>query len=167
MRNESGFTMVELIVVGAILAILAAAAIPNFIGWLPEHRLRSAADDINSCFQLAKLQAVRENAPVTIQVDAATDTLTVFMDDGNGGGSAENRVREGDEQAFKIVQMPNGIDLTANRTWFGYDGRGRPLGAQIGSTFLVNSRGSTLGVRTNFTGYPRYIVKVGSDWVLK
>jgi hypothetical protein len=34
--------MIELITVVAILAVITAVAIPNYIGWLPGHRLRSA-----------------------------------------------------------------------------------------------------------------------------
>mgnify|MGYP001828181416 CR=1 FL=1 len=38
MRNESGFTLFELMVVLGIMAILASVAVPGFLGWLPSHR---------------------------------------------------------------------------------------------------------------------------------
>jgi type IV fimbrial biogenesis protein FimT len=165
MRNQSGFSLMELMTVMAIVAIVTAVAVPNFISWLPDHRLRSAADDINTSFQFARMQAVRENGNVTIEVDAANDELIVFLDDGSGGGVAGNRVRDGGEQAFKIIEMPAGIDLTANRTWFGYTGRGMPLGNAFGSIFLENTRSHYLGVSTNFAGNPRFIHSDnGSTW---
>ena len=66
MRNDSGFTLFELMVVVGIMAILASVAIPGFLGWLPKYRMRSAADDVLSTLQQAKLRAVRENANVSV-----------------------------------------------------------------------------------------------------
>ena len=64
MRNNSGLTIIELMVVIGILAILAGVAIPGFISWLPNYRMRSAADEVYSTLQNVKLRAVRENAIV-------------------------------------------------------------------------------------------------------
>ena len=70
MRNNSGFTAVELLVVIALIAILAAIAVPNFIGWLPNYRLRAATHDLYSNFQKAKLTAVKRNTNTAVRFDA-------------------------------------------------------------------------------------------------
>jgi hypothetical protein len=64
----------------------------------------------------------------------------IFVDDGHGGGTAENWVRDGDEESVVSRRMPAGvtIDLTATtladkRTRF--SGRG-----WIGNTGLVRLR---------------------------
>ena len=56
---HAGFTVTELMVVIAILAILAASGIPMVTSWLPNHRLNVAARDLFSNFQLAKLTAIK------------------------------------------------------------------------------------------------------------
>ena len=46
MRKNSGFTLIELMVVIALIVVLSAIAIPNYIAWLPKYRLNSAVDDV-------------------------------------------------------------------------------------------------------------------------
>ncbi len=54
-----GFTLIELIVVLAIVSILLAAAAPSATNVLPRWRLKSAAIDLFSNLQLAKIAAIR------------------------------------------------------------------------------------------------------------
>ena len=108
MRNNSGMTIIELMVVIGILAILAGIAIPGFIGWLPNYRLRSASDDVQSTLQNAKLRAIRENAIVRVNFDFGNDTYVAFIDN---GANADNGTQEADEVTIKNGQMPAGIDL--------------------------------------------------------
>jgi prepilin-type N-terminal cleavage/methylation domain-containing protein len=108
MRNNSGMTIIELMVVIGILAILAGIAIPGFIGWLPNYRLRSASDDLQSTLQNAKLRAIRENAIVRVNFDFGNDTYVAFIDN---GANADNGIQEADEVMIKNGQMPAGIDL--------------------------------------------------------
>jgi type II secretory pathway pseudopilin PulG len=101
-------TIIELMVVIGILAILAGIAIPGFIGWLPNYRLRSASDDVQSTLQNAKLRAIRENAIVRVNFDFGNDTYVAFIDN---GANADNGIQEADEVMIKNGQMPAGIDL--------------------------------------------------------
>ena len=104
----AGFTFMELMVVLAVLAILSAIAIPNFIGWLPKYKLNSASDELLSTLQLSKLRAIRENANVAITFDFVNNTYLAFIDN---GANAANGIREADESILKTGKMPAGIDL--------------------------------------------------------
>lgn len=66
-RNRSqGFTVLELLLVTVVIGVAAAVAVPSFVEWLPDYRLRRAARDLYSHMQLAKLEAVRRNANTAI-----------------------------------------------------------------------------------------------------
>jgi prepilin-type N-terminal cleavage/methylation domain-containing protein len=113
MRNESGVTFLELMVVIGIMAILASIAIPGFLGWLPQYRMRSAADEVLSTLQHAKLRAIRENDIVSVRFDFATDRYTAFLDNG-AGAAAGNGTQDAGEVTVKNGQMPAGIDLQSS-----------------------------------------------------
>jgi type IV fimbrial biogenesis protein FimT len=60
-EDESGVTLLELLIFSLILTILAGIAIPAFSAWLPDYRLKSAARELYSTLQRAKSGAASAN----------------------------------------------------------------------------------------------------------
>ena len=54
-----GFSLIELIVVLAVLAILLAAGASNFSVWMTNSRIRTTAESIQNGLQMARAEAVR------------------------------------------------------------------------------------------------------------
>jgi type IV fimbrial biogenesis protein FimT len=73
MKKKSGFTVVELVVVLAVLSIFVAIGVPNFMSWIPKYRLKSAVRDLYSNMQLAKMTAVKSNVDCTITYSTDPD----------------------------------------------------------------------------------------------
>lgn len=68
-KTKSGFTLIEVMVVLAVIAILSTIAIPNFSSWRTNMYVKAAARDIYSSMQEARLLAVKENSSTAIVFD--------------------------------------------------------------------------------------------------
>lgn len=76
-RNKGGFTIFEVIIAGAIVAILGSVAIAGFSAWLPGSRLKSAARDLYSNLQRTKMTAIKNNGSCSITYSQGPDSYFV------------------------------------------------------------------------------------------
>lgn len=67
-RLQRGFSLVEVIVVIAIFAILAALGVSSYTAMIQNTRIRTAAESIQNGIQLARAEAVKRNAMVKFQL---------------------------------------------------------------------------------------------------
>jgi type IV fimbrial biogenesis protein FimT len=70
MKSNSGFTLIELAVVLAIAAILAALAIPNFNSLIQNSRLTTQANELAGTFSYARSEAVKRGGNITVCASA-------------------------------------------------------------------------------------------------
>jgi prepilin-type N-terminal cleavage/methylation domain-containing protein len=110
MKNESGFSMMELLTVIGILAILGAIALPNFIRWRNNSQLSRATQDLYSNFQNAKLQAAKRNTVCAVLFNA--DNYIVFVDDD------QDLTLDAGEQIFRKINWSEYPGVAVNALGF-------------------------------------------------
>jgi type IV fimbrial biogenesis protein FimT len=101
--GQRGFTLVELMVVVAIAAIILGLAVPNFREFIARNRLDSAAQDLMVTLQLARSEATRRGAQVTLRLAGTAGSKdwgsgwTMFVDADRDGvlDAGEEVIRQG------------------------------------------------------------------------
>lgn len=138
-RRGAGFTLVELMVTIAVLAILLAIGIPAFASLIAANRLTSATNELVASLQTARTEAIRRNTRITVCPAAPTATACsgswrdgwiVFLDQTPGNAPAPESA---DDILFRGGPLPTGIVAVA----------GAPLSSYV--SFTANGFSTQLG----------------------
>jgi len=154
MIKQRAFTLIELMIVIAIIAILAAIAYPNFADFIERQKLASAAEILTSDMKWAKSEAVKRNDIITVDfINGASGTWSYSLSDSDGEIKA---VSGGNYSDFAIITM------TQN---FGADDTGfepvRGTSLENGSVSLTSPSGMDLQVIISLLGRARICSNAG------
>lgn len=80
-----GFTLVELMVTVALMALLLGLAAPSFGNWTRNAQVRSVSDTLSNGVRLAQAEAVRRNRQIVFFLTNSTACTTAIASNANGG----------------------------------------------------------------------------------
>lgn len=122
-RNSTGFTLLESMIVVAILAITAAIAMPSLSSLLANFRIRSNAEAMLNGLKLSRAEAVRLNTKViftrngsgwTIAVVSPARTLQSRPASESGSGVSVTSLNSQDSVVFRPDGRVDNFSATTN-----------------------------------------------------
>ena len=75
--GRTGLTLVELVVVLAVIGVTAAIAAPSVIGWIENYRVKTATRQLMTDLLSARMIAVSQKAPCQVVIDCVNNQYTI------------------------------------------------------------------------------------------
>ena len=102
--GPSGFSLIELLIGIAIMAILAGLAMPSFQAWLQNTQIRNAAESVQNGLQRARAEAVGRNTNVEFVLGAGSSWVVQLPD----GTNIESRPSSEGSRDVAVAVAPLG-----------------------------------------------------------
>lgn len=127
MRNETGFTVIELMVTLAVAVVLLTMAVPAFNTFVQNNRITAQANDLVTAINLSRDEALKRRSTVTVcsSADGSScagnwhDGWIVFTDD-----NADSVVNGTDQVLRAWGALAGGATITTTPTSLRYSGIG-------------------------------------------
>lgn len=103
-RRRSGFTLIEAVIVVAIIGIVSAMTLPNVSRYMENTRGRAVAKSVADAFNVARAQAIRTG-----------NNHVVFFSVGGAGDTAANALQRPDGTPVPILVLNDGAPGSANQ----------------------------------------------------
>lgn len=98
-RNPAGYTLIDVLIVLAILGLVAMVAYPPFVRTTSALRLELAAQQMAGALRAARTYAVRHSANVAVKFRTEPDATVTYAlyRDGDGDGVLNRDIEAGDD----------------------------------------------------------------------
>ncbi len=127
-RVEKGFTLIELMIILAILGIVTTIGVPGFSQVINNNRMTTSVNKLVTAINLARSEAIKQGLQVTIRRKGTTsqqwkDGWDIFIDQDKDGVFDDN----GDTSLCEATEdcliktysgLPNGFTLTVGNTTY-------------------------------------------------
>ena len=173
--RRRGFTLIEGLIVVAILSTLLALVVPSAVEWIRVQRVKASADELVTDLQFARSEATRRNLEVAVTFRSVVGSQTCYtIHTRNAFGNCKCELGSGNACSFgiadnrfelKTVSFPksNAVSLTPSPSSSIYS----PASAFVAgmNALQVTVDGGDhrkLMVQTNATGRPSICAPAGS-----
>ena len=118
-QNKNGFTLMEMLIVIAIIAVLIAVAIPVFASQLEKTREATDLANVRSAYAQVSTEALLGDSETTVTVDLKQKQADwQSLDPVNIGGIVHYK-NQGDTENWKGVAAPNGTCVVSYKEDYG------------------------------------------------
>lgn len=144
-----GLTLIELMLVVAVLAILLSVGMPSFYQLITQERLSKQSNEVVAQLMLMRAEAIKRQRTVFLcplyagqcdnDIASAVEGKRLYawgngyVAGARGGGQLAIEARNSRDEVVQFVDLPSDILIVSNRKKFSFDQRGH---AVAGSIFL-------------------------------
>jgi prepilin-type N-terminal cleavage/methylation domain-containing protein len=164
--KDRGFSLLEMMIVLAIILVLAKITVPRFINIVGDINLRHVANNYSGLLQSARIQAVKSNTPYTVNITSLSTGGSAFFIHARGGSytTGDPMLPLGSQITYHLgtgsgatnestLTCGSGCTFGSSPNYTSFNARGLPCSAPSGACAQNNAVGYlTLFSNTTITG---------------
>jgi prepilin-type N-terminal cleavage/methylation domain-containing protein len=108
-RRAAGFTLIEILIVLALMGVLMAIGLPNLFAYIQHQKILGITQQTAMVFRLARLESIKTANNAVVKLDTAAATVTGYMD------LNQNLTQDAAEPALWRLDLPKGITGSVDR----------------------------------------------------
>lgn len=148
MHSHNGFSLIELMVVIAIIAIIAGIGVPSFRTLTLDSRLNSTANQLLGALRLARSEAITLRSNITVCAANTSNSACASGTDWSGGMLLLN----GTEVIRVIPAAASGLTITSSHNSAAFRANGTLSPASLVLTIGEAERSKSHAVKVNAIG---------------
>lgn len=140
--SEKGFSMIEMFIVIALIAVLSAIALPRFVEWRQNVACRTTAREISMLLREGRMKSIARSRQHQVEFDTANKRFGLRGPSGQGYGTVWSLVPPIDPLNYHNI--PAGVDIlpTVNAIAFNANGTYSPPSPPATTTIEVKDAAS-------------------------
>lgn len=150
--RSTGFTLVELVLVMALVAIVASVGFTRLTDDTPLKARRFGTDAANALSSAQRL-AVAQRRILYVNLDATAGTVTLCLD-----AACATTIAPAPDQSA-VLSLPSGLRFSTTAASVSFDPSGRPSNASAVTLRVLDAAGADLAMVVTLepeTGYVRF-----------
>lgn len=144
-RPNAAFTLMELMIVIAIIGILSVIAVPNMITWRSNSQFNAAVRMVKSVIDDTRMKAIKSNMPARVNFTKGNQIFTTQVWDVANNSYAITPVTHQLSPGTTITWLAAGLNKQIE-----FNSRG--LASISGSVDIQSNTGKTATITVNFVG---------------